>query len=168
MQLTTETDKQTALTQFKENWIWHALLCLIDSNNFNSSPRWIANKLNITVEKAVDALEGLQSLELIERSGDTYRVTTSYHQIFTNDINKNELLKNHIRLASQILTRLDENDGYTVQFFTGNKELLKKYGPKFLALYKEMADEAKRMNITDVMASEISFVQLTKDVGGDV
>ncbi len=168
MQLVKELNSKTALSQFTENWIWRSLLCLVENPAFNPSPRWIAAKLEIKVEQAVDALEGLQNLELIEKHENSYRVKKNWFDIQPKDLTRDELLETHIKLAPQILTRLNSNDGFTVQFFTGNKELLKEYGSRFMSLYKEMEVEAKRRNITDIMASELSFVQVTKDVGGDL
>jgi hypothetical protein len=168
MQVVDDPTLQTALTEFTENWLWRSLFVLIDHPNFNPSPRWISSELGVSVEKAVDALEGLQKLNLIEKFENSYKPKVSWHQVAPKDLTRQDLLKTHIKIAPQILSRLNEDDGFTVQFFTGNKELLKKYGPKFMALYKEMEADAKSQNITDVMASELSFVQLTKSSGGDL
>lgn len=168
MQVVGNNNLSTAITEFTNNWIWRTVYVMIDNPNFDPSPRWIASKLDITVEKAVDALEGLQRLNLIEKFENSYKAKVSWHQVLPKDISREELLKTHINVAPQILSRLNENDGFTVQFFTGNKELLKAFGPKFMALYKEMETEAKKQNITDVMASELSFVQLTNNVGGEL
>lgn len=168
MQVVGESEFNTALTEFTDNWIWRTVLCLVEHPNFDPSPKWIAARIGTSVEKVVDAIEGLQRLNLIVKSDNTYKVTTEWLQILPKDLPRADLLRTHIRIAPQILSRLDENDGFTVQFFTGNKELLKKYAPKFIALYKEMEDEAKQKNITEVMASELSFVQVTNNSRGDV
>lgn len=168
MQTAAETRAAPTLAQFSENWIWRALYCLVESPSFDPSPRWIAAKLDITIEKAVDALEGLQGLGLIERSGNTYKVISSrtYHQINTSHMPARELLLDHIKVAPQILSKIDIEDGFTTQFFLGNRDLIHKYGPKFIALYEEMEREARSLNITEVVASELSFVQVTKNIGG--
>lgn len=156
------------MKQFTDNWIWRSVLCLIESPKFDPSPKWIAAKLDISVAKAVDAIEGLLNLNLIEKHQSSYRVKNNWLQVLPSDLSRNDLLATHINVAPQILSRLNEDDGFTVQFFKGNKELLKKYGAKFVELYKQMDEEAQRLGISEVMASELSFVQLTKENGGDL
>ena len=166
MQLEKSKDQGTEIKQFTDNWIWRTVHCLIESPNFDPSPKWIAKKLDISVEKAVDAIEGLLKLGLIEQVAGTYKVKSQWFQVLPKDLSHSDLLDTHIKLAPQILSRLNEDDKYTVQFFRGNEELLKKYVPRFIELYKQMDEEAQRQKISDVMASEISFVRLTKDIGG--
>lgn len=171
MQTTTAAHKKSlpTLAQFSENWIWRALYCLIESPSFDPSPRWIASKLDITVEKALDALEGLQDLGLIKREGNSYQLIANenaYHHVNSEDLTLEHLLINHIKIAPQVLSKLEAQDAFTTQFFLGNRELIKKYSPKFIALYKEIEREARALKINEVIASEISFVQVTKNEGG--
>ena len=166
MQLEQTKDHGTEIKQFTDNWIWRTVHCLIENPNFDPSPRSIASKLDVSVEKAVDAVEGLLKLGLIEKSSGTYKVKSQWFQILPKDLSSADILDTHIKLAPQILSRLNEDDKFTVQFFKGNETLLKKYVPRFIELYKQMDEEAQREGISDVMASEISFVKLTKDIGG--
>lgn len=166
MQVEMTKDQKAGMKQFTDNWIWRTVMCLVESPNFDPSPRWIASKLDISVEKAVDAIEGLQKLNLVERVENTFKVKNQWFQVMPKDLERTDLLDTHIKLAPQILSRLNEEDSFTVQFLKGNKDLLKKYSPKFIELYRQMDEEAQRSGISDVMASEISFVQLTKEHGG--
>lgn len=166
MQLEPQREQRAEIKQFTDNWIWRTVLCLVESPNFNPSPKWIAAKLDTSVEKVVDAIEGLVILGLIEKTASGYRVKNNWLQVLPSDLSRNDLLDTHLKVAPQILSRLNEDDGFTVQFFKGNKELLKKFGPKFVELYKQMDEEAQKQGINEVMASELSFVQLTKENGG--
>ncbi|MGE3759149.1 MAG: hypothetical protein AB7H97_15405 [Pseudobdellovibrionaceae bacterium] len=121
--------------------------------------------MEISVEKAVDAIEGLQKLGLIEKTSNGFKAKNSWLQIMPQDLSPADILDTHIKLAPQILSRLSADDAFTVQFFKGNKEILKKYTGRFISLYKEMDQEAQSLGISDVMASEISFVKLTKEEG---
>lgn len=154
---------------FSQNWIWRAVYCLIDMPTFDPSPRWIASKLDISIEKAFDALEGLQSIGMIERAGTSYvhkRRSEGFLQVNGQHVSTKELFEIHVKVAPQILSKLSETDAFHSTFFQGNKELVQEYGQRFLDLYEEIAEEAKRRNINEIMASEISFVQVTKNPGG--
>jgi hypothetical protein len=156
------------LSLFYGNWIWRAVHCLIDCPDFNPSPKWSASRLNIGVEKIVDAFEGLERLNLIKRENNTFKLTNDWTQVTPKDADPTDLLKAHSRLSAQITSKLTPEDKFTVQFFRGNKELVSKYSPKFIQLYKEMNDEAEAKGLKDVVASEISFAILSSQENGGV
>jgi len=143
------------------SWIWKAVLCLTEVPDFNSSPKWIAQRLNVTVEKAVDALEGLERLGKLERVNGHYQVSNTWEQTGVQELDRSELLKQHSKIAPQLISRLNENDKYTAQFFVGNQDLISKYAPKFMQIFCEMNAEGRELGLKEVIASEISFVQLT-------
>lgn len=154
--------------QWLGNWTWRAVQCLVEANDFNPSPKWISQRLNISVEKAVEATEGLLRMGCLERDGHTYKVKTDWLQLTPNTLNRSRLLNAQSRIAPQLISKLTPSDAFTSQFFLADKDLIKKYAPKFMSLFKEMNDEGLASNSTDVVAAQISFVQLTseKEAGG--
>lgn len=153
--------------QWLGNWIWRATLCLVEAKDFNPSPKWISKRLNISIEKAVEATEGLERLGCITRQGSTYSVVSNWVQLTPNTLDRNRLLAAQSRIAPQLISKLTPQDAFTSQFFLGNKELVKKYAPKFMELFKQMNDEGLQMGHTDVVTAQISFVQVTsEEVGG--
>lgn len=68
------------LKQYCGNWIWRALECLVDSKDFNPSPKWISQRLNISIENAVDAIEGLERMGLIVRTGNSFKSSQEVSQ----------------------------------------------------------------------------------------
>jgi hypothetical protein len=60
------------IKMYLESWIWRAVESLITARDFEPSPRSIAYRLNISVEQAVDALEGLQRLGQIGKTSNSY------------------------------------------------------------------------------------------------
>jgi DNA-binding MarR family transcriptional regulator len=156
------------LDHWAGNWIWRAVQCLVESPEFNPSPKWSASRLNISVEKAVEALDGLERLGVIRREDNTYKVNSNWFQLTPSAATRESLLLAHTKLAPQILSKLTAEDKFTVQFFRGNKELLNKFAPRFIALYKEMNDEAEVQGLTEVIASEVSFAILTHQENGGV
>lgn len=153
------------LENWAGNWIWRAVHCLANSTDFNPSPKWIAQRLNITVENAVDALEGLERLKMIERNGSTFKVVTDWVKLGPSEIDRRHLLFQHSKIALQLITKLKAHDKYGCEILLGKKELISKYGSRFKALYNEMREEGVRSGGTDVIASEVSFMVLTGTEG---
>lgn len=158
---TKQPDKTLQTNQWLGNWIWRSVQCLVECPDFNASPKWSAQKLNVSVDKIVEAFEGLETLGFIKKENNTYIPVTNWMQITPIHTTKSELLDSHTKLAPQILSNLTTNDKFTVQFFRGNDELLAKYAPKFVELYKQMNLEAEKLGLTEVIASEICFAKLT-------
>lgn len=160
--------RQEDLALWAGNWIWRAVQTLVEAPDFNPSPKWISQRLNITVEKAVDAIEGLERLGIITRADNTFNVQAGWFQVGTDELSSRQLLGAHANLAPQVLSKLKPNDKYTAQFFRGDAELLTKYAPKFIELYKQMDQEGKAKGSKEVIASQISFAVLTEEKSGGV
>lgn len=153
---------------YLQNVTWRGLEALIESPDFDPSPKWIAKKLNTTVEKAVDAIEGLTRLGVIQKSESTYvKATKEKSYYFGPDkMDRAELLMVHKRLTHQTLTKLGTQSMFSNWFFLADDELLAKYSPKFVQLYKDMLAEGLEKGCTQVVASEISFASLTDSKNG--
>lgn len=145
------------LYQYSGNWIWRAVECLVESPDFNASPKWVAQRLNITVEKAVDAFEGLERLGYIKRDGATYKTQNAEYHIGTAEFTRDELLSIQSKLAPQIISKLKPTSKFTTYFMLGNDELIAKYTPQIMKIYGQMHKEGLEKGLTEVVASEISF-----------
>lgn len=147
------------------NWIWPSIYCLIESPNFVSSMKWISNKLNISLEAAVDGVEGLERLGLIKKIDHSYQVTNANLQFkpdsFADKIN---FLRNSAELMQQTISKVTSSDKYTVQFFLSNKEILNEYTPKFIALYREMEEKGKLLKATEVTVSHLTLCLLSDEL----
>lgn len=154
------------LKQFCENWIWRATECLVSAPDFEASPKWAAKRLNVSVEKVVEALEGLERLGHIKRIGSTFEKVADLVSVDSKQITKEQLITIHSRIAPQIISKLDSTAKFTTQFFLGNRELLEEFAPKFSALIDEMRDRGLQQRSSDVTAMELSFTVLTDRSGG--
>lgn len=157
------------LHQYAGNWIWRALECLVEAKDFQSSPKWAAARLNVTVEKVVDGYEGLERLGYVRRNGAEYVKAAPEYHIGAKDMSSDDLLGIHAKLAPQVISKLKPSSKFTTWFFLADNELVAKYAPKFMALYAEMHKEGLQKGLTEVIASEISFANLSENnqsVGG--
>ncbi|RYZ91318.1 MAG: DUF4423 domain-containing protein, partial [Proteobacteria bacterium] len=105
------------LQSWAGNWIWRAVQTLVRAPDFSSSPKWVATRLNISVEKALDALEGLERLGFISREGSGFVHTKEWVQLLPGKVTRAQLLNEHSKIAPQIITKLTARDKFTTQFF---------------------------------------------------
>lgn len=156
-----EVSKKTELLEmYCGNWIWRAVECLLDSKE-NHTISSIAERLNISMENAVKAIEGLVSLGYITWQNDNIvKLVPEYH-LGTSEIDKKEWLKIYSRLSPQIVSKLTKDDKFTTWFFLCDDEIVSRYAPKFMSLYKEMMAEGLSKGAKEVYASELSFAVLT-------
>lgn len=154
--------RQEDMDNWTGNWIWRAVHTLVESPECSASPKWIASKLEISVEKAVDALEGLVRLSIIEMRDGRYHSKSSWLQTTTQNASREELLIQFSRIAPQIISRLNTvTSKFTYQFFLADAELIARYTPKIMEIYNEMNEEGLRRGLTDVYASEIAFAKMS-------
>jgi len=158
-----QTQKQDDLNHYCMSWIWRAVECLVGTPEFHSSPKWISQRLGITVEQAVDAIEGLERLGFIQPDGRSFKRAQEVQFVRPNDISRSEILRNHSMIAPQILSKLSQNDKYMTWFFAADEQLLSEFAPKFSALYTEMINEGTKRGCKGVIASDISFANLTSE-----
>ncbi|RYZ78105.1 MAG: DUF4423 domain-containing protein [Proteobacteria bacterium] len=159
------------LQSWAGNWIWRAVQTLVRAPDFSPSPKWVATRLNISVEKALDALEGLERLGFISREGSSFIHTKEWVQLLPGKVTRVQLLNEHSKIAPQIITKLTAKDKFTTQFFIADQALVASYAPRFIQLYREMNEEGLKLGLKEVFASEISFAQLTApgtNAGGNV
>lgn len=151
------------LDQWNCNWIWRATQCLIEAPDFNPSPKWIASRLNITIEKAVEAIEGLERLGIVRKDAGTYILTESLNgNIRPDDVGISNIYKSFCSLHSQLIPKLVPTDKYTCQYFLSSDEILKEYAPKFMQLYKELNEKGALLPNPSVYVSTVMFTNLTK------
>ena len=138
------------LELFYGNWIWRAVLTLIDHPKFNSSPKWISETLNISIEEAVDAFEGLEELHLVSRSEDGRLIAKSPTFIVPEDkTSKNFIVKKHKLVSQQILARSTpvQMEGTLTYFMNVSKEELYSALEKVFSELKTLgASEEKGQN----------------------
>lgn len=147
--------------QYCANWIWRAAECLVESPDFESSPKWTARRLNVSVEKVVDAFEGLERLGYIVRRENTFIKPKDYVSVDTSHLNSEDLLEYHSKLSPQITNKLTAKDKFSTWFFNADSNLIAEFTPKFMNLYKEMVEVGSLRKCKEIYASEISFAQLT-------
>lgn len=152
--------QKTDLQFYAQSWIWRAIEALVTAKNFNPSPIIIAKRINISVETVINALEGLERLNLIKRTESSYIKVDNMTIIDQTKVTKKDLLVTHSTLAPQILGMLDENSVFTSQIALGSLKIARKHAHKLIEFLDAVdADGAKEEN-PDLIAIEISIGQI--------
>jgi len=119
-------------------WYYFAILALADLTENQTSPTWIAKRLNIDVHTARDAYERLKRLNYIQESNDQFR-QSSRPLHTTSDVPSSTIRKCHrqnLDLASQ---KLDEIEIHQREFTS----ITVSTNPKKLKRAKELMNSFK-------------------------
>jgi len=145
------------------SWIWRAVECLVKAKDFKPSPKWIAERLNISVEAAVEALDGVERLNLIVRTSSGYAAKIDFNRIDDRQHTKSKLLANHSKLAPQIISKLTEDDAFTTHIVLASEATMQKFTVRLSELLRDLSNSAAANNLSDVVAIEVSIASLTKN-----
>lgn len=157
-------EEQEAWSNYISVWTWRAVECLIDLKDFNPSLKAIAKRLNITVEEAVDAVEGLEFLRIIKRvpSGGFIR---NFKGVDINplEIPHKEFLKGHLLLSTELSSRIFDHKNIRIENFVlpANREKLKLFIEKMTQAIKEMALDQDKTAFEEVFAICVSASSLS-------
>lgn len=166
-------EKAELWERFSGDWIWRAVECLVRLKEFNPSPRWISNRLGISVEQAVDAIDGLLALSLIKRDQEGgYVVSDQIDERFKNLEKEKfkDLIESHFIMSNQINSRIKVskyNDTYMRNLiFAGSRSEVDKCLRKINEAIKELVD-SKSADASDagIYGGTIAFVALQE--GGE-
>lgn len=137
----TVSEFNRTLEAFNSSLTWRAVYALIDHQDFDWNPVWIANKLGISETDAMDAIIGLTQLGLIRKTESGYE--QGKLQIITEeDQVKPETLINHHQLLSEEILNLMSTDraGAFYNFMApGDKDALRE-------LYSEVKEVLQRFH----------------------
>ena len=161
---TLSEEEREAWSNYISIWTWRAVECLIDLKDFNPSLKAIAKRLNISIEDAVDAVEGLEYLKVIRRTLNGGFVRT----IKGVDLNPMELphrefLKGHLLLTTELSSRIFDHKNIQIGNYVlpSNREKLRVLIEKIDSLIKEAAEDTGKDNFQEVFAVAYSMSSLS-------
>lgn len=151
--------------EYVGNWIWRSVASLIDTKDFNPSPRWIAEKLNVRYAEVIKALEGLERLGIIGRTKTGYKKLLKYVYFSDRDLDPKAVLSDHVLISTQIMGRLNPLNPkigcfYRTGFVATNQDIAKKYFLKMEALMKDFLMESANCSADTVYAFTLSGVDI--------
>jgi DNA-binding Lrp family transcriptional regulator len=152
------------LIHFCGNWVWRAVEALVQAKDFQSNPAWIADRLNISVEAAKDALEGLERIGMITRTETGYVNNSEY--IFANceKLDRSDMFSIHNKIKDQIDAKITSRDSYANTILLSNKEHVSRFFKKFEAIVEELnKSSSEDANCNEVFSFELSLARITRE-----
>jgi uncharacterized protein (TIGR02147 family) len=152
------------------DWWYFAILSLSETNEFSTSEKWIAQRLNIPERTAKQAVERLKKLGMLEKvSGQWISQNTNFKT--PTDI-ANSSLKHHtiqtLHLAQESLLNdpLDLRDFSTVTMTIDPSEI--KHAKKMISTFrKRFMKKIEATEKKEVYKLAIQFFPLTKNTTGE-
>lgn len=156
-----------SLYKFLGDMDWRSIHALFDHQDFNPSHKWIASKVGCSVEKAVEATEGMITLGIIKRTTDGFAIAKKDFNVSDlGEINRELRIDCNILLTQQIAqkrnyvssgfdrtTFLSSNKELTVELFNNISSLIAEYRKKSLESPKDGV-YSLAVIATDVLNSE--------------
>lgn len=161
-------EERNAWNNYFSIWTWRALENLISTKNFNPSLKAIAKRLNIKLDEAVDALEGLEFLKLIKRTPTGGLIRT------TNGVDINELeaphtefLKGHLLLSAEVSSRVFDFQNIRLENFVvaSNRTQIAKFINSYKNLVRELSEQSDSQERDEVFALVSSFACISTPRG---
>ena len=148
-------------------WEYFAFLSLIDTCNFKSDPKWIAKRLNISIERTRDVISCLLQLELISQNSDKQLLKNTKNIHTSNGVESQALKHSHRESLVKALDKIDtislKNRSYSSMTMAFNlnkmnqaRELIKEFRRRFSEILEEPQDG------TEVYQLAIQFFPLTE------
>lgn len=130
---------EKALKNFLGNYVLRAVHAFMEHQDFDASPVCIANKLNISIESAAQALDCLILLGLAERTSDGFKAKQCQFLIPEDEMDMESRLDRHTLVSLQILNRLDSKKRtlFSQGFVASNKEAFGDFRTKLRKLVDE-------------------------------
>lgn len=155
--------KQELQKQYTGNWVWRAVSALIETKDFDHSPEWMANRLNVSIYEIDIAIKGLIELGIIRQTDKGYVKILKYVYFSDRDLNPELILKDHVLISTQILGRLnprkkEQPSFYRTAFIASNKALAKEYFYKIETTIKEFMIASAQSTQDRVFALSFSAV----------
>lgn len=124
----TQVDYAEAQDAFQRNTKWWSVFAAFNLNDFKPSPIWIAQKVGISIEEVVEALDGLSALGYLTKDNGAFYPVKGKDFINFNWGNKTktEIIDEHAIVSQQILNDLNTKTlfAYDHRFLAGNEEIL--------------------------------------------
>lgn len=154
--------------QYTGNWVVRAVGCMVELTDKSLDPRWMAEKLDVSIEEIFKSLDILESLGIIKKTPlGEYKKILKYVYYTDRNMVPEHVLADHVLISSQLMSRLkprDEKRGsfYRTSFVATNIDLAKKYFLKIEQNLKDFLIESAQSESNTVIACSFSGVELTK------
>jgi hypothetical protein len=154
----------TDMIHYSGSWIWRAVEALAGGQDFSSDPKWVANRLNITVDAAKDALEGLVRIGLLKEIDGKLMCNPGHTFTTEAKIDRSDLFQIHSKISAQISEKLTSRDAYTNTIILSNKAQMNDFYKKVNQLINELHEKSNQDSGNDmIFGLEFSLTRLSRE-----
>lgn len=99
-----------AMENYRKNTDWWVVFAAFDLPGFQASPLWISQRLKMSIETVIEALEGLKLLGYLSTGSGLYEKVPGreFIHVGPNDRKKSEVIEEHSVISAQVLNQLHE------------------------------------------------------------
>jgi DNA-binding MarR family transcriptional regulator len=159
-----------ASRSFWSNAKWRTLFCLIETNGHLPITE-MASCVGLTVTDTVAALEGLEKIDLINKSAKGYEQTHSFIRRNKSDFRSHfEIISDYLLSSSQINNRMletvtDENHKTHSLIYNSNKALVAELHADLRSAIDKfkMKSEQQKNKWDGVYALSLALIEMTKE-----
>lgn len=151
---------------------YYVILNLIRNKDFQSDPTWIADRLGLSEEYVIDALERLKKLEMIDIDQEGNIIRTAKKLTTAHDVPSKVIRQAHkqeLQLAAKAMDEVNVNDR-DIQSLTMpiNKEKLKVAKEMISIFIRQLGELLNDGNTDEVYNLNIQLFPMTQIKDGEV
>ena len=147
---------------------WRAVQAVLSFENSNPSHQWIADTVNISLERVAEIMEGLIVLGIVERSTNGYRLLK--RDVFLNEfpvyneIPRDQHVDTYALMSQQIVNEVNTTAyaGSRVAIAASNKELKDELYEKIAMAMNEFVEKSATAKKDGIYAFTYIGTDLTK------
>lgn len=162
-----QSSKKDLWLQYAGNWVWRSVSALLDTQECPSSAAAIAERLSAPLAEVISALEGLQTLGLVQFNGQRYQKLGDLVVLMDRDLDPQAILADHVLISTQMLGRLrprDENQKsfYRTSFLASNTVLVKEYCQELDQALRRLIQKSESCQPDQVYGLSVSLMSISK------
>tara|TARA_B100001248_G_scaffold259530_1_gene245734 strand:+ start:2739 stop:3293 length:555 start_codon:yes stop_codon:yes gene_type:complete len=136
-----------ALENFSGMGTWREIHALLEHEDFDPSPKWIARKLGLPINEVVDAMEGLHQLGIVGRDSDGNFYPKKLQIIMDSEVlSRKVIASNHQLVSQQVLNRFDpesEDNFFRAGYYMSNRELMEELRDNIKEAFRIFREKSK-------------------------
>jgi len=157
--------------KYTGNWLWRSIATLMEISESQPSPKWIANRLRVSLGEVVDAMDGLEKIKIIRRTQTGFEKNVQTIYFSDRDLDARSLLADHVLITTQLNGRMDPLDPqgdcfYRTSFIASNKASVRKFNKKIELAMLEFLRESETIKADTVYGVTFSSVDVASKEKG--
>ncbi len=149
------------LLGYGSNWKIRATEALVDAPNFQADPKWISDRLDISIGSAEESLGWLVEKGVLLKDGDRYYSVNDRTHIGPESLNRQELFDMYQKMKSDLNGKVKKESAFSFNITLSDREMINEFYQKWKVAMDEIGRESQLKGCKDVFFMDISIAQLS-------